>query len=101
MVKFYFYFISTYFDFSISSSDFPFVSGNFFRINKKPNRQINPYNQNVPLAFRSLFRMGKVYVRTKQAIQSAVVEIAMAVPLMLLGNISERTTHVIGARVIA
>ena len=46
--------------FSISSRLFPFVSGNFFRINKNPERQIKPYSQNVPLACNNLFKSGKV-----------------------------------------
>lgn len=46
--------------FSISSSDFPFVSGSFSRINRKPEKQIIPYNQKVPLACNILFRIGKV-----------------------------------------
>jgi hypothetical protein len=52
--------IFKFYIFSISSRLLPFVSGSFFRINRNPEKQINAYNQKVPLAFNSLFRIGNV-----------------------------------------
>ena len=59
--------------------------------------QIIPYNQKVPETLSNLFRMGKVYVRMKHAVQSAKVPTDMAAPRIRLGNISESTTQVTGA----
>jgi len=46
--------------FSISSSDFPFVSGSLARINTKPDKQIAAYTQKVPAAPSVAFSNGNV-----------------------------------------
>lgn len=87
--------------FSTSSRVLPLVSGSFFRINRKPSAQIPEYTQNVPCAPRLLLSIGNRITSKKLAIHNEVAAVAMAAPLIRFGNISERTTHVTGARVIA
>ena len=66
-------------------------------MNQNPSKHINPYNQNVPDAFRILFNKGNVYVSIKQAVHNENVATDIAAPLILFGKISERMTHVTGA----
>ena len=70
-------------------------------MNQKPIKQIEPYNQKVPEACKNLFNKGNVYVRTKHAAHKEKVAIAIALPLILFGNISDKTTQVTGARDMA
>jgi hypothetical protein len=55
----------------------------------------------VPDAFNNWFNNGKVYVRIKQAAHNEKVATDIAVPRIRFGKISDRTTHVTGARDIA
>jgi len=68
---------------------------------KKPIKQIEAYNQNVQAPLIVSIIAGKVRVRIKHPIQRKIVDIAMAVPRTLLGNISEISTQVIGASDVA
>ena len=47
------------------------------------------------------FNKGNVYVSTKQATQREKVDTAIAIPRIRFGKISDNTTHVTGASVIA
>ena len=60
-----------------------------------------PYNQKVPYAPNPEFNKGNVYVSTKQAAQREKVDTAIAIPRIRFGKISDNTTHVTGASVIA
>ena len=82
---------------SISSKLLPLVSGSLLFMNKNPATHIKLYTQNVPEAPNASFKIGNVKVKIKDATQSENVAIDMATPRILLGNISDKTTHVIGA----
>ena len=55
----------------------------------------------VPPVPNAVFKKGKVYVSRNEAIHRDAVQTAIATPRTLFGNISERSTHVIGPNDIA
>ena len=86
---------------SNSSNDLPLVSGQRFQRKIKAERQIALYIQKVPLLPKAVFIDGNENVSVQQPTQRANVQVAIATPRMLLGNISASSVHVTGPNVIA
>jgi hypothetical protein len=69
--------------------------------NRKAHRQMALYIQKEPLLPNAAFIDGNEKVSVQQPTHSAKVHVAMAIPRILLGNISASNVHVTGPKVMA
>jgi len=86
---------------SNSSKDFPFVSGNNFKINNRPKKAKIPNNRKVIVVPKLANSQGKTNCTKKLTVELINPTNEIATPRILLGKSSENNTHITGPNEIA